>query len=283
MDKYTGPMPNSVVCGGAPDHVNPTETATGMPASHASQHTTGCVLSVRALLHKHFNLPAEIISIILDHAAYWVCTTTTEHFNSETFALTANYKLIATSPLGHDTASSSAENEQPETPLRGQFPCRRIAVTVRAQAKQKPKEYRSQFSHMTPGNWYNQPPGRNPVIMSVLWAGHLVDIECSPEGRGRDQVFSASNIPSVLSIYGKEWLQERRTPRNWSVPVVEEALSRDEMEERGIVWDWKDEGAGGDLIRALLAGDALKLSTNHHVFGWGTRFSFLQVKVFHAI
>lgn len=55
------------------------------------------------------------------------------------------------------------------------------------------------------------------------------------------------------------------------------------MEERGIVWDWKDEGAGGDLVRASLAGDALKLSTNHHVFGWGTRFSFLQVKVFHAI
>lgn len=281
-----------------------------MPISDASRHTTSCILSVCALLHNHFHLPTEIISIILDHAAYWVCTTTTRPFTREHCSYSPHYTLLATSPLSHSTASSPPGMEQLKVPSRGRFPCRRIAVTVRAQAEQRPKEYHSQFSHMTPGGWYEKPPGRNPVIVSVLWAGLPENADGSLRGKTRDQVFSASNIPSVLDLDGREWPQEgsipipvkarvpgvrtevpRRVPRlpkrgipvGWSIPVIEEALSRHEMEEREVVWDWTHEGAGGDLVRALVAGDALELAANHRAFGWGTTFTFLEVNLFHAI
>ena len=252
----------------------------GLPVGNPARHTTCCVLRVRALLQQNLNLPTEIISIILDHAAYWVSAVTTAHMISDTEPIWRDHKLITTSSLGRYMTSYDTESKNAS--LRGLCPCRQITVTMRAQSVQRPVTY-NPSPHIKRMHWRKKPPGRHPITMNVEWATPDAETERFLQRRPRDQVFSVWNFPSVLDNHGGSWPRDGSIPEDFSMPVIENGLSQDVMEERVVTWSWTDESAGGDLVRALMVGDAVQLKAKHRVFGWGTMLSFLQVEVFYAI
>lgn len=254
------------------------------------RHTRRSILLIRALLNEHFGLPTETISIVLDYADCWISTTAEVAANPHHFW--DQHDIITTPPLGTDVIDPASGSKQPQVPLRGLNPCREIRVRMQVKSIQKKKE-EVWSNHYIPSNWHSKPPGNRPFIMGVVWKDDS-EVEGASERGNRDRVFDVSHLPSVLRAAGHDW--ER--PMNvygkyrdmgppdlyaWSIPVVEETLEKDKEEQKEVIWRWTDRSAGGDLIRALRAGDSLQLRTNHYVFGWGTVINRMEVEVLYTI
>lgn len=94
-------------------------------------------------------------------------------------------------------------------------------------------------------NWYDKPLGKNAVIMvgSPCW------FKMQPGGKtSRLSLLGPEYLVSPFSLWKGTATGKAHTANLLAtLPVVEEALSRDEMEEREIVWDWKDDSAGAGL------------------------------------
>ena len=254
------------------------------------RHTRRSILLVRTLLNEHFGLPTETISIVLDYAGYWVSTTIEIAANPNPFW--GRNDLITMPPLGTDVIDPASGSKQPQVSVRGLNPCREIRVRMQVKPIQRKKE-EVWSNHFIPTDWQSKPPGNRPFIMGVVWKGDN-EAEDAPERRNRNQVFDVSHLSSVLRAEGHDWERPLNIrgkyrdmgppdPYTWSIPVVEEALEKDKEEEKEVIWRWTDKSAGGDLVRALRAGDSPQLRANHHVFGWGTVINRMKVEVLYTI
>lgn len=255
-----------------------TEIDANAPRSCGNDHnrswirsSTESILSIRALLHVNFKLPTEIITVILDHAQLWVCTENTKRVTAEADSQwVSRYPLMVTTPIGQTEACQPPDEKWWRmTVMGGHFCCRRIVVTVRAQAVSMV---------IATGDRQLKPPGRNPLVMSVQWEDLHPGTHRITHQKAREQIFSNKNSRAVLEYRG---MGKPANPRRWSIPVIEEPLNPDMMEEREVVWSWTDDTAGGDVVRALGAGDKLRLAMNYH--NWGSKVSFLRVRVYHAV
>ena len=256
------------------------------------RHTRRSILLIRALLNEHFGLPTETISIILDYADCWVSTIAELAANPR--PLLGQNTIITMPPLGTHVIDPASRSKQPQVRVRGLHPCREIRIRmqvkhVREEMKSIP--YTSFPCHLA--GWRYMPPGDKIFIMGVLWKNED-EVEGAPKRGNRDQVFDVSHLPSVLRAEGHDWerplnIRGRYLDKGppdmyaWSIPVVEEPLVKDKGETMEVVWRWTDRSAGGDLIRALKAGDSPQLCTNHHVAGWGTVVHKMEVEVLYAI
>lgn len=270
------------------------------PTNHLHRHTIGCILQVRSIFHTDFGLPAEIISIILDHAAYWVSSITVLPVTPQ--LIWGGVTLIRTPPLGIVDSRKKSENKQLESLVRGLNPCREIRVNLKGNSVRRKVDWIRSFA---PTNLHSQTPGNRPLVMSVFWGLEGKNVS----GRGEpDRIFEAPNFPSVIYIESEQWhiprilyLQselhheiegcdqpdrpriEEQKASSWSIPVFEGTLSRAKEEEKAVVWRWTDRNAGGDLLRALRVGDSLELRSNHPVFGWGTFVSYMEIEILYAM
>lgn len=267
-------MPNTTAYG-------ETETENDANASQSCENdhnrslirSSTSILSIRALLHVNFKLPTEIIAVILDHAQLWVCTENTKRVTAEADSQwVSHYPLMVTTPIGQiEACQSPDENWWKMTVMGGRFRCKRIIVTVRAQAVPMV---------IGPGDRQLKPPGRNPIVMSVQWEDLHPGTHRITHQKAREQIFSNKNPRAVLEYRG---MGKAANPRRWSIPVTEEPLNPDMMEEREVVWSWTDDTAGGDVVRALGAGDRLRLAMNYRSINLGIKVSFLRVRVYSAV
>ena len=230
--------------------------------------TVFCLIN---MFQEYFGLPAEISSIILDHAAYW--PSTTYSITRDIRSITGYCKMITTTPLGDEMSLKNVT--QSNRRGRGRHPCRRIRIKIWARALGCPRDHRHP----------RVPPHRYtpPFTINIIWPNYDDNSLDIPERKRKERVFAPSNLQYVRSLpvsgsslAGKEYSR-------WLIPVSEEPLSADEIEEKEVIWDWNDEGPGGDLVRSLDVGDALQIRSRKVMYPPALVVPRIEIEIYYSL
>ncbi|KAM0805887.1 hypothetical protein BDR22DRAFT_884296 [Usnea florida] len=243
--------------------------------------TTFSILTVRALFSHRFRIPTEITNQILDYAHYWLSTLTLCS-DLPLSQCHSSRSLVETPPLGSAHGGMVGDGSGGRTasvPMRGKAPCREIRMSLHVKGV---KVLRSRDFWTSPGGAlqtvsYIQPnfapaPAARPFVIALV----------------KSLIPSAGDAKAWVSNFGQYTQrkdQEKTKAAYWDgkvVAVIEEPLEERE-DTKNIVWSWKDEGDGGDLVRSMKEGDRLSLSSNMLAYGWGFSASKLEVEVRWAI
>ena len=257
-----------------------------MVTENTSPHrpTTSSILTVAALFSHRFRLPTEITDQILDYAHYWLSTLTAcselplSQCHSSRF-------LVETPPFGssHGEMVGVGSGERTASvPMRGKAPCREIRTSLHVRGV---KVLRSR-------DFWSFPGQRNGALQTVSYIAPT--FARAPAARP----FVIAHVKSIIPSAGdaKAWVSnfgqytqkkdQEKTKTGYFdekvVAVIEEPLEERDV-TKDIVWSWKDEGDGGDLVRSMREGDRLSLSSNMLAYGWGFSASKLEVEVRWAV
>ena len=224
------------------------------------------------LFQHHFSVPPEICSTILDYAEFWPSRTCTIHREYEN--MVGYRKMITTYPLNeHVPIQNQDEGKTITIPARGSNPYRRLKVKVWAKAYSTPGGCHPSLS---PHDY------RDPLTVNVIWPGYADDSIDIPRQKYRERIFTAENLSHVywLPVNSIGRHEEQESSR-WLIALFDEPLT-EEIQEREVIWDWTDEGPGGDLVRSMEVGDALQLRTRRDNYPPALTVPKIEVEIFYA-
>ena len=99
----------------------------------------------------------------------------------------------------------------------------------------------------------------DPVTVNVVWPDYDDDSMDVPAGKSKERVFAPSNLSAVKWLYNPNQYMPGQKNSRWVISVFKEPLEENSSEEKEVVWEWTDDGPGGDLVRCLEVRDALQI------------------------
>ena len=227
----------------------------------------------RSLLTSHFRLPPEIVSPILDYASCWTTNLTPGLLGT----FYGSSRLLRTPPLG-STHSAMVDvgfgRMQAAVAVRGESPGREIRVRWVGRRVRNEEGQFGWTSGMRPvGREEDEGPPGEAFVIGII--------------RGRDEGWGggASGFgKGGFSLRGEEEKRGvlRREEREIEVVFGEEAVGR-EVESGELVWGWRDDGRGGELVRGLKVGDRLEVGSRLGGGRWGFKLERMEIEIAYAI
>ncbi|KAM0805370.1 hypothetical protein BDR22DRAFT_817325 [Usnea florida] len=230
------------------------------------------------LLTSRLRLSPELASQILDHAAYW---TTNRTPGPRDLTFYGSSPLLRTPPLGstrYTMVDAGFGRMQARVAVRGENPAREIVVRWVGRRVRREEGQDRWTSGMRP---IGGPEGADEGVRRLGGVFVVGAIRGVNEGWGAGgQEFGKGSFNLRGEKEEKGVLERER--REMDV-VFGEGLGGNEMEVGKMVWSWRDEGKGGELVRGLRVGDCLEVGSRLEGGWWGFRLEQMEVEVSYAI